>query len=194
MTPLTPDAALPDYTERELSTTLRHDGRLLKVREDTVRLPDGRDARREYIVHPGAAVIVPLFDDGDVLLEWQFRYPLRRHFLELPAGKLERGEPAIDTARRELLEETGFEAGVLEPLCTMHPCIGYADEVIEYFVARDLRQVGRRLDDEEFLATLRVPFAQALDWIADGRITEAKTQVGLLHLDLLRRRREDASV
>lgn len=186
--PAGPDDPRPDFTEVERATVLRHDGRLLKVREDTVRLPDGRDATREYIVHPGAAVIVPLFDDGDVLLEWQFRYPLRRHFLELPAGKLERDEPPIDTARRELLEETGYVAGRLEPLCEMHPCIGYADEVIHYFVARDLMPVGRQLDDEEFLSTLKVPFDTALAWIGEGRITEAKTLVGLMRIDLDRRR------
>ncbi|MCU0868825.1 MAG: NUDIX hydrolase [Burkholderiales bacterium] len=190
MTPIAgPDDPRPDFTEVERSSVLRHDGRLLKVREDVVRLPDGRDALREYVVHPGAAVIVPLFDDGDVLLEWQFRYPLRRHFVELPAGKLEHDEPPIETARRELLEETGYIAGRLEPLCEMHPCIGYADEVIHYFVAQDLKASSRQLDDEEFLSILKVPFDTALGWIADGRISEAKTIVGLLRVDLDRRRR-----
>lgn len=175
-----------DFTEHELLAKLAYDGRLLKVREDEVRLPDGKQARREYIVHPGAAVILPLFEDWRVLLEWQFRYPLRRHFLELPAGKIDPNEPSLQTAQRELKEETGYVAAHWEKLCTLHPCIGYSDEAIDMYVARGLTYSGHALDEGEFLETLILPLDEGLARIRDGEITEAKTIIGLLWADKLR--------
>lgn len=175
-----------DFTEHRLTSTVRYRGRMLEVREDEVRLPDGNTARREYVVHPGAAVILPIFDDWSILLERQFRYPVGRHFYELPAGKLEPGEPHLETARRELLEETGYAATEWTRLCSLHPCIGYSDEVVEVFVARGLTFTERNLDDEEFLETLVVPLDEALDWIRQGRITEVKTQMALFWADRLR--------
>ncbi|MBI1396216.1 MAG: NUDIX domain-containing protein [Betaproteobacteria bacterium] len=159
---------------------------MLEVREDEVRLPDGNQARREYVVHPGAAVILPIFDDWSILLERQFRYPVGRHFYELPAGKLEAGEPHLETAKRELLEETGYEAAEWVRLCSLHPCIGYSDEVVEVFVARGLTYSARHLDDEEFLETLVVPLDEALEWIRTGRITDVKAQMALFWADRLR--------
>lgn len=175
-----------DFTEHSVSSTLRYKGRMLEVREDEVRLPDGNPARREYIVHPGAAVILPVFDDWSVLLERQFRYPLRRHCFELPAGKLEPGEPALATAQRELKEETGYTAAEWRHLCTTHPCVGYSDEAVEIFLARGLSFSARALDDGEFLETLILPLDEALDWVVRGTITDVKTQLGLLWADRLR--------
>src|SRR5688572_30182279 len=100
-----------DFTETELATKLVFDGELLKVRQDTVRLPDGKTSRREYVRHGGAVVIIPLLDDKTIIMERQFRYPLARHFLELPAGKIEPGEEPLATAKRELVEECGYQAG-----------------------------------------------------------------------------------
>ena len=175
-----------DFTETGLGSTTRYRGRMLEVREDEVRLPDGGQARREYVVHPGAAVILPIFDDWRILLERQFRYPRHDHFLELPAGKFDAGEAPITTARRELREETGCIAADWHHLCTLYPCVGYSDEVVEMFVARGLTFERPALDPGEFLETLLVPLDEALAWIRSGVITEAKTILGLFWADRLR--------
>jgi ADP-ribose pyrophosphatase len=170
-----------DLTEHFVSGELVFDGKLLKVHRDAVRLPDGSAGSREYIRHPGAVAIVPLFDDGSVLLERQFRYPHRREFIEVPAGKLEPGEPHLDTAKRELLEETGYVAGDWRRLGIIHTAIAYTNEGIELFLARQLkRERAAQLDVGEFVETLVVPFDEALAMVRDGRITDAKSVAALL--------------
>lgn len=150
-------------------------GVLLDVRRDRVRLPDGAEAVREYVVHPGAVVIVAVREDGCLVFERQFRYPLRRSFLELPAGKIDPGEDILACAQRELREETGFEAARWQHLGVFHPCIGYSDERIEVFLAHGLTQVGNELDEEEFLEVLSLSLTEAEQGVLDGRITDAKT-------------------
>jgi ADP-ribose pyrophosphatase len=157
-----------------------YDGALLKVRRDRVRLPDGSEGMREYIRHPGAVAVVPLFDDGSVLLERQFRYPHRREFIEIPAGKLEAGEPPLETAKRELLEETGYMAAQWSRLGVIHTAIAYTDEAIELFVAQNLTKAERRLDQGEFLECFSVAFDDALDMVRQGRITDCKSVSALL--------------
>lgn len=170
-----------DLTEHFVGGELVFDGALLKVRRDVVRLPDGGEATREYIRHPGAVAIVPLFDDGRVLLERQFRYPHRREFIEVPAGKLEPGEPPLDTAKRELLEETGYEAEEWTRLGVMHTAIAYTDEAIELFLCRKLQKVREaQLDAGEFVETLIVGFDEAIAMVREGRITDAKSVASLL--------------
>ncbi|MEO8165028.1 MAG: NUDIX hydrolase [Betaproteobacteria bacterium] len=176
-----------DFTEKKISSRVAYRGRLLKVNEDEVSLPDGGSALREYILHPGAAIILPLFEDGSVLLERQFRYPLGQHFYELPAGKLEPGEPPLETAKRELLEETGYEAAEWRELARLHPCVGYSNEQIDFFVARKLEFKGARPDDGEFLETLRMPLAEAIDWVRRGRVSDTKTILGLFWAEKLLR-------
>jgi ADP-ribose pyrophosphatase len=171
---------LKDLTEHCISTERVFDGALLKVHRDQVRLPDGSQGAREYIRHPGAVAIVPLFDDGRVLLERQFRYPHRREFIELPAGKLEPGEPHLDTAKRELLEETGYIAQEWAHMGVIHTAIAYTDEAIDLFGARKLTLQDRKLDQGEFLETFVVPLDEAIAMIRDGRITDAKSVAGLL--------------
>jgi ADP-ribose pyrophosphatase len=176
-----------DFTEKKLASRTAYAGRLLRLNEDEVELPDGGRARREYVLHPGAVVIIPLMDEDTLLLEHQYRYPLQRHFLELPAGKIEAGEPPAETARRELLEETGYLAQRWEFLTTLYPCVGYSDERIELFLAHDLRFEGHPGEDDEFIETLELPIDLALEKVFAREITEAKTILGVLWADRLRR-------
>ncbi|WP_298399147.1 NUDIX hydrolase [uncultured Azonexus sp.] len=170
--------------ESELSSESVFEGSLLKVRKDTVRLPNGATSVREYIHHPGAVVILAFLPNGKLLFERQFRYPLRQVFLELPAGKIDPGEVLAETARRELLEETGYLASQWEHLGVMHPCIGYSDERIEIFVARDLQGEGcQQLDDNEFLEVVELSPEEARQAVFDGRITDAKTITALFWLE-----------
>jgi ADP-ribose pyrophosphatase len=178
---------LKDLTEKKLSSEQVFDGTLLKVYRDAVRLPDGSAATREYIKHPGAVAVVPLFEDGRVLLERQFRYPHHREFIEVPAGKLDPGEPPLDTAKRELLEETGYVAAQWTRVGVIHTAIAYTDEAIEIFLARRLEERERKLDAGEFLETFSVPFEEAVEMIRDGRITDAKTVSALLLVERWRR-------
>lgn len=172
-----------DLTEAYVSGEEVWSGKLLHVQRHVVRLPDGKQATREFIRHPGAVMVLPLFDDGRVLLERQFRYPNAREFIELPAGKKEKGELGLETARRELAEETGYSAREWTRLGAIHPSVAYTDEEIEIFLARGLQAGERRLDEGEFLELLVVPMAEALDMVRDGRITDAKTVAGLLWHD-----------
>jgi ADP-ribose pyrophosphatase len=169
-----------DFTEHEVSSELVYDGGLLKVRRDAIRLPDGGSAWREYVVHPGAVMMLAFVDADTVLLERQFRYPHGKHFIELPAGKLEPGEPALDTAKRELVEECGYEAGEWWEIATLTPSIGYSDEKIVLYGARDLRHVGAKLDVGEHLETFPVRLDDALAWVRDGIITDTKSAFGLM--------------
>ena len=177
-----------DFTERTLASDSAYRGAFFEVRRDEVRRPDGKPAVREYIRHPGAVMMVPLLDENTVVLVRQFRYPLRRHFLEVPAGRIEPGEEPLATAKRELIEECGYEAARWRHLTTLHPCIGYSDERIELYLARDLRHVGAGPDDGEFLEVLPTPIDQALKWVRDGRITEVKAIIGLLWLERVMRK------
>ena len=167
-------------TEEFLQGELVFSGRLLQVHRDRVRLPDGSEAVREYIRHPGAVAIVALFDDGRVLLERQYRYPLRRAFIEIPAGKLEPGEAHLATAKRELLEETGYVAAQWRRLGLIHNAIGYSDEGIEIWAARGLELREQQLAEGEFLEVFTAPLAEAQAMARDGRITDVKTIAGLL--------------
>ena len=170
---------LPDFTEHTLASKVVYQGRLLRVLEDEVRMPDGASARREYIRHPGAVAMIPMLDEETVILVWQYRYAVGRHFYELPAGKIDPGEGPLQSARRELREECGYEAARWQSLTTLHPCIGYSDERIELYLATDLTRVARAPDDGEFLEQVTMRVALALDWVRAGRITDPKTVVGL---------------
>ena len=178
----------PDFTERKLRSRTVYRGRLLHVLEDEVRLSNGRTARREYVRHPGAVMIVPFLDSMTVVLVRQYRHPLARHFYEIPAGKIDPGETPLQTARRELMEECGYEARKWRRLTTIHPCIGYSDERIELYLARGLTHVGQAPDDGELLEVVPVKLAAALRWVKGGKISDEKTVIGLLWADKFLRR------
>lgn len=151
-------------------------GKLLHAFRDTVTLPDGGTATREYIVHPGAVVIVPLLDDGRVLLERQFRYPVQQAMIEFPAGKIDPGEDRLACAKRELLEETGYTATQWARAGVLHPVISYSTEFIEIWFARGLVDGGKRsLDQGEFLEVFTATPQELLGWCRDGKVTDAKT-------------------
>ena len=158
------------------------DGKLLHVRRDTVRLPDGKTATREYIAHPGAVMIIPRLPDGKLLLERQFRYPVARIFIEFPAGKIDPGEDPATTAARELLEETGYTAERWSHIGTLHPLITYSTERIEIYTADALTFVGAKLDAGEFVEIITATLEEALTWIDRGELTDVKTMLGLLLL------------
>src|SRR5258706_4778398 len=128
----------------------------------------------------GAVMTLASVAAGTILLERNSRYPARRHFIELPAGKIERGEAPLATAKRELIEECGFEARDWWKIADLDPCIGYSNEIIELYGARDLKHVGAKPDGGEHLETIEVKLAEALEWVRDGIITDTKTIIGLL--------------
>ncbi|AUH51749.1 NUDIX hydrolase [Chromobacterium sp. ATCC 53434] len=168
-----------DLLEKQLSSDLVYQGGFLQVRKDRVALPDGGEAQREYILHPGAVAILALTADGGLVLERQYRYPAGREFVEIPAGKIDSGEAPEATARRELFEETGYRSDNWTYLGTAHPCIGYSNEKISYYLAQDLILNERKLDDGEFLEVLTVPLERAMTMALTGEICDSKSIVGL---------------
>lgn len=157
-------------------------GHFLQIRRDTVRLPSGGMATREYVVHPGAVMVIPLLDDGRVLLERQYRYPMQRVMIEFPAGKLDAGETSLLCARRELQEETGYSAQEWARAGVLHPVISYATEFIDIWFARGLTAGQRHLDEGESLDVFAATPAELLGWCHDGTVTDAKTLTGALWL------------
>ena len=172
-----------DLTEKKIDSQVMYNGGFIEVLKDRVQLPDGSMSTREYITHPGAVAVLALLDNGKLVMERQYRYPLHREFIELPAGKIDEGEDILFCAQRELLEETGYVASEWIHLTTAWPCIGYSDECMEYFLARGLTHQGGKLDDGEFLEVFELSLEEALEWVRVGKIDDSKTIVGLLWLD-----------
>jgi ADP-ribose pyrophosphatase len=157
-------------------------GNFLHAMRDTVRLPDGAQATREYVIHPGAVMIVAQLDDGRLILERQFRYPVQSVMVEFPAGKLDPGEASLVCAQRELLEETGYTAREWARAGVLHPVISYSTEFIDIWFARGLTPGSRKLDAGEFLDVFTATPAELLAWCAGGEVTDAKTLTGALWL------------
>jgi ADP-ribose pyrophosphatase len=157
-------------------------GHFLDVRRDIVALPDGAQVPREYIVHPGAVMVVPILDDGRLVMERQHRHPMGRTMLEFPAGKIDAGEPPFVCAVRELAEETGYRAREWARAGILHNAIAYSTEGIEIWFARGLQHGAARLDAEEFLEVVLHTEAEVDAMCARGEITDAKTLIGLLWL------------
>ena len=169
-----------DLTEHVISSQTIATGGMLTVKCDQVRLPNGNVGQREYVMHPGAVLIIPLLPNGNVVLEKQFRYPLHQVFIELPAGKIDAGEDILLTGQRELLEETGYSATEWLAIGHQHPCIGYSDEVIHMYLARGLTLGLHQRDEDEALEVFDVSFADCLGMIQNGQINDGKTIIGLL--------------
>ncbi|MDX1636973.1 MAG: NUDIX hydrolase [Balneolaceae bacterium] len=166
--------------ETRISSTEVFDGRLLHVFFDEARLPDGSQSTREWIKHPGASAVLPVFPDGDIMLVKQFRYPVSQIFYEVPAGKIDPGETADGTAGRELREEAGLSCRRFHYLGHFYPSIGYTDEIIHLYVAWDIDEYEQAVDEDEFLVKERVPFREAVEMVHTGVISDGKTAITLL--------------
>ena len=180
-------AELPNHdaelTEKCVESKTLHQGSFLTLKCDTVELPDGKHATREYVQHPGAVMVIPLFDDGRVLLESQFRYPIGKVMFEYPAGKLDPNEGALACAKRVLAEETGYTAREYVYLTRIHPIISYSTEFIDVYLARGLTAGERKLDDGEFLELFTAKLTDVSEWIRTGKITDVKTIIGTFWLE-----------
>ena len=183
-----PENTFADLTEHHIETEQVTDGKFIRMHTDRVRLPDDTTAHREYILHPGAVVIAAFIDASTLVFEHQYRYSLGRHFTELPAGKIDAGEGELDTAKRELLEETGYISDDWQFALTMHPTIGYANEHIDLYIARNVHYVGHQRDEGEFLEVFTMTLEEAVARVGRGEITDTKTAFSLLWLDKFYRR------
>jgi ADP-ribose pyrophosphatase len=174
--------SMSSISETTLESAVAFKGGFLQVKRDVVRLPNGKVAQREYIVHPGAAVVVALLDNGEVVLERQYRHPLGRELIEFPAGKLDGNESHLRCAQRELQEETGYTAAQWAYAGVMHNAIAYSTEGIHIFFARGLRPGPARLDDGEFLQVFTATPQALHEKVASGEVTDAKTITALYWL------------
>jgi ADP-ribose pyrophosphatase len=173
--------------EERISGEDIYGGIFLNMKRDTVSLPDGGQAIREYLTHPGAVAIVALLDDGRVLMERQYRYPIAKACLEIPAGKLDPSEDHLVCAQRELEEETGYTAKKWSYIRRIHPVISYSTEFIDIYLAEGLVPGKSHLDEEEFLDVFAAPIDQLLAWVESGEITDVKTTISAYWLDRYRR-------
>jgi len=173
--------------EERISGEDIYGGIFLNMKRDTVSLPDGQEAVREYLTHPGAVAVVALLDDGRVLLERQYRYPIAKACIEIPAGKLEIKEDPLLCAQRELAEETGYTAKKWSYIRRIHPVISYSTEFIDIYLAEGLVPGASHLDEEEFLDVFAAPLEQMIAWVEDGEITDVKTTISAYWLDRYRR-------
>jgi ADP-ribose pyrophosphatase len=173
------DAGDDHLVERRIGGRTLVEGGFLELRRDEVALPDGSEATREYIAHPGAVAVIPLLDDGRMVMVRQYRYPIARTIIEFPAGKLDAGESTLECARRELLEETGYRAREWAFACEIHNAAAYSTESIWLYFARGLMAGQQNLDAGEFLDVLTLGEAE-LDALAAGDgLPDVKTRIGL---------------
>lgn len=182
---------LPDFdrdkshlTETTVSKTLINRGIVVNTRRDEALRPDGKPCIREVVEHPGGVVILPLLDSGEIIMVEQWRYPLGKTLIEVPAGKLERGEDPFEAAQRELLEETGYKAHQWEPMHYIYTAPGFCDEKLYLYKASALELIHPHAqgDEDEFLDIHKLTPEEALMLVREGRITDSKTLCLLLHV------------
>ena len=169
-----------DLNEKTVSSEEIYKGKIVHLFCDTVRLPNGKEATREVIRHVGAAAVVPLTDEGNVILVRQYRYPFSQVMLEIPAGKLDIGEDPIDCAKRELIEETGYDAKELVYLGAFYPSVAMLNEVIHLFLAKNMTLCETNLDEDEFLHVEQRPLSEVVEQVMRGEIPDGKTQTAIL--------------
>lgn len=170
-----------ELSEKKILSEDIFDGAILHVIKDTVELPNGNPATRELIRHVGAVAVVPITDEGKVIVERQYRYPMDEVITEIPAGKLDsKQEDRLSAAKRELQEETGYMADEWTEIGVYYPTCAYSDEKITIYMARGLHKGEQNLDDDEFLNVKEVPFTELLEQVMDGRICDGKTQMAIL--------------
>ena len=177
---------MSDLKEDKISSTQIFSGKLIDLYLDKVRLPNGKKSTREWIDHPGAVCIVPILDNGDVLLIRQFRYGPREEFIEIPAGKIDKNEDPLKCGLRELEEETGYRTNKLTFLTNIHPAIGFSNEKMWMYLAEELELSKKKLDEDEFLELLPTPLNQAIEWVFSGKITDVKTIIGIMWMKELK--------
>ena len=169
-----------DLRERGLSAQRIYDGRVIKLRVDTVELPNGRQATREIIEHPGAVCIAALTADERIVLVRQYRRPIDEVILEAPAGKLDKDEDPLACAKRELQEETGYRASSWHLISRFYTTPGFCDEIMFLYVAKDLEQAGQSLDEDEFVQVEYMPLQEARDLVLEGKLNDGKTMLAVL--------------
>lgn len=174
-----------NYYEKTLHVQPVYEGSIIKVEKQTVELPDGRPANRDIIRNAGASAVVPVTEDGCFILVTQFRKPIETTSLEIPAGKLDPGEDPTHCARRELVEETGYQAEHLEKILTLHPAPAFADEVLHIYMATGLTPGACKPDEDEFITAQEYKAEEVLRMIREGIIKDAKTVAGILYASRL---------
>ena len=168
--------------ESMITTEVVYKGDFLDVRRDEVLLPNGETGTREWINHPGAVVIIPILPNGEIALIKQFRYAAESEFIELPAGKLDKGEEPKACALRELEEEVGYKAGKMEFIANIHPAIGFANEIMSIYLAENLEKTNYNRDKDEFIDLIPTNMEEALNLVWENKITDVKSIIGLLWL------------
>ena len=176
---------MTNLKENKISSTIIYQGRLLDVRCDKVILPNGKTSTREWIKHPGAVCMIPRLPDNKIALIRQYRYPVNKEMIELPAGKLEDNENPVTCAKRELEEEIGYKSEKLTFLTNLHPAIGFADEIMGLYLAEDLVQTTSNKDEDEFLELIPTSLNKAVEMVWKGKITDVKTIIGILWAERL---------